>query len=107
MSDGDMGFDDECTPMTDPLPRDQNEAAKELVRRYACAHLDKSDGPVDFSVYVVWQCHILGSKKWLISTTLRDGMYYEVTYSATKLQYYLDAYKKFDNVCIDAVRGYA
>ena len=63
-------------------------------------HLDKSDPYVQFDVYVVWQCCILENRKWLISTTLPDGMYYEVTYDYHKGCYYLDAYKKFENRCI-------
>lgn len=35
-----------------------------------------------------------------ISTTLPDGMYYEVTYNKAKDEFYLDAYKKFENRCI-------
>ena len=29
-----------------------------------------------------------------------DGMYYEVTYNGDKDEWYLDAYKKFENRCI-------
>ena len=80
----------------------KNEYVKNLVRNYAEEHLDKSDGPAEFDVFVVWQCYILGNAKWLLSTTLRDGMYYEVTFNAAKNEYYLDAYKKFENRCIPA-----
>jgi len=94
-------------PMEAELPDDLTAAAIKIVERYADRHLDKSDTPQLFSVYVVWQCHILGNRKWLISTTLPDGMYYEVTYAAGAMQFYLDAYKKFENVCIPAKRLYA
>ena len=76
------------------------ERASEIIRKYANDHLDKSDGPVPFDVYVVWQCCILGNYKLLLSTSLTDGMYYEVTFSKAKNEIYLDAYKKFENVCI-------
>ena len=76
------------------------ERASEIVRKYANDHLDKSDGPVPFDVYVVWQCCILGNYKLLLSTSLTDGMYYEVTFNKAKNEIYLDAYKKFENVCI-------
>lgn len=76
------------------------EKVKEFVRKYAMEHLDKSDSTPSFDVYVVWQCYILGNAKWLLSTTLYDGMYYEVTYNKDKDEFYLDAYKKFQNVCI-------
>ena len=39
--------------------------------------------------------------KALVSTTLPDGMYYEVTYNGDKKEVYLDAYKKFENQEID------
>nr|DAG99641.1 MAG TPA: hypothetical protein [Crassvirales sp.] len=77
-----------------------NKKVSEFVRKYAEEHLDKSDSKQVFEVYVVWQCYILGNAKWLLSTTLPDGMYYEVTYNKAKDEFYLDAYKKFENRCI-------
>ena len=68
------------------------------VENYVYQHLDKSDPNPEFDVYVVWFCYILGGWKCLVSTTLPDGMYYEVTYDKNKNSIYLDAYKKFDNV---------
>ncbi len=73
---------------------------EDIVRAYVDAHLDKSDPKVEYHVFGVWHCYILGNAKWLVSTTLPDGMYYEVTYNKGKNEYYLDAYKKFENVCI-------
>lgn len=70
-----------------------------LVRDYALEHLDRTDSRPAVEPYVVWQCFILGNRKWLISTNLADGMYYEVTYNGAKREFYLDAYKKFDNRC--------
>ena len=35
-----------------------------------------------------------------MSSTLFDGMYYEITYNGDKNEWYLDAYKKFENKCI-------
>jgi hypothetical protein len=51
-------------------------------------------------VYVVWFCYILGGWKALVSTTVPDNMYYEVTYDKEKRKTYIDAYKKFDNVFV-------
>lgn len=76
------------------------EKAKEIVKNYALEHLDKSDGEIKFDVYIVWQCKILQNWKFLISTSLYDGMYYELTYNGNKGEWYLDAYKKFQNICI-------
>ena len=64
--------------------------------------MDKTDNvqiTVD-NVFVVWQCKTLQNNKALLSTTLYDGMYYELTYNGDKKELYLDAYKKFENRCI-------
>ena len=73
----------------------------ENVKQYVDEHLDKSDPHPDYGVYVVWYCKTLQNFKALLSTTLFDGMYYEVTYNGDKNQLYLDAYKKFENRCIE------
>ena len=73
---------------------------KEIVRQYAMEHLDKSDEIVEFNVYVVWSCKTLQNNKALLSTSLSDGMYYELTYNGDKKEIYFDAYKKFENRCI-------
>lgn len=73
------------------------EKAKSIVKNYAIEHLDKSDEIKDFDVYIVWQCKALQNWKFLVSTTLLDGMYYELTYNGNKDEWYLDAYKKFEN----------
>jgi hypothetical protein len=78
-------------------------AARQFVFEYASARLDKSDPPVAFTVddvYVVWACKTLKNWKCLVSTTLPDGMYYEVTYNGETFETYLDAYRKVDNVCL-------
>lgn len=74
--------------------------ALEIVRSYILEHLDKSDEVPDFEVYTVWKCKVLQNWKYLISSTLIDGMYYEVTYNGDNDEWYLDAYKKFENRCI-------
>lgn len=76
------------------------ERALKIVRDFVQGHLDVTDGPQAFSAYVVWFNYTLGYWKALVSTSLPDGMYYEVTYDRAKEQTYLDAYKKFQNVCI-------
>ena len=77
---------------------------KEEVRKYTEEHLDKSDVIQNFEVFVVWQCKTLQNNKALLSTTLFDGMYYELTYNGDKKELYFDAYKKFENRCINFER---
>ena len=69
----------------------------EIIRNYIMEHLDKSDNNPKFEVYTVWKCKILQNWKYLLSSTLPDGMYYEVTYNGDMNKFYLDAYKKFEN----------
>lgn len=76
--------------------------ALQIVRDYILEHLDKSDPEVVFEVYTVWKAKILQNWKYLISSTLFDGMYYEVTYNGDNKEWYLDAYKKFENRVIPA-----
>ena len=71
--------------------------AKNLVMSYAYEHLDKSDDTPEFDVFVVWYAYELGHSKALLSTTLLDGMYYEITYNSNKNEIYFDSYKKFEN----------
>lgn len=68
-----------------------------IATNYSNEHLDKSDGTIDFTTYIVWKCKALQNWKYLISTTLSDGMYYELTYNGDNSEWYLDAYKKFEN----------
>ena len=78
------------------------ELVKNLVADYTNEHLDKSDGKqiTTEDVYVVWYCKTLQNWKALVSTTLLDGMYYELTLNGDKKEIYLDAYKKFENRAI-------
>ena len=55
------------------------EKCKELVKEYAIDHLDKSEEIPQFKVYVVWSVKVLQNSKALLSTDLKDGMYYECT----------------------------
>lgn len=78
------------------------ERAKMLVVDYFNSHADITDGKaitVD-DVFVVWFCKTLQNWKALVSTTVLDGMYYEVTHNGDKGETYVDAYKKWDNVCV-------
>ena len=84
--------------------KDFTAVVRQMVADYTNEHLDVTDntiiGPDD--VYIAWQCKTLQNSKALASTTLSDGMYYEITYNGNKREFYLDAYKKFENRCIQA-----
>lgn len=79
------------------MMNNMDSIAMGLVEDYIKEHLDKSDPDTDFDVYMVWKSKVLQNWKYLISSTLHDGMYYELTYNGDKDEWYLDAYKKFEN----------
>lgn len=94
------------TPMAvmhdkDDMPLFQSVAIQ-VVTDYIEKLLDKSAGVEQpaYEVYVVWFAKALGNWKAMVSSTLPDGMYYEVTYNGEKSELYLDAYKKVQNVVI-------
>lgn len=70
------------------------EHCKQLVKNYIQTDLD-------YDIYIVWLSKTLQNNKALVSTTLSDGMYYEITYNGDKKEVYLDAYKKVENRCIN------
>lgn len=78
------------------------EKAKQVVVDYFNNHKDKTDQVfiTKDEVFVVWFCKTLQNWKALVSTTIPDGMYYEITYNGDEKEIYLDAYKKWENVCI-------
>lgn len=74
-----------------------DEIAIGIVRDYVYEHLDKSAPVPEVKVFTVWKSKVLQNWKYLINTSLHDGMYYEITYNGDKAEWYLDAYKKFEN----------
>lgn len=82
-----------------------DERAIQIVNNYIYAHFGKlNEYPTCavYEVYIVWKSKTLQNWKYLISSTLNDGMYYELTFNGDKDEWYLDAYKKIDN---DVIHG--
>lgn len=78
------------------------ELCKEKVVDYTntTMNLSSINPPVHIAaddVYVVWLNRTLQNNKALLSTTISDGMYYEVTYNGDKNELYFDAYKHVVN----------
>ena len=74
------------------------EKAIKLVKDYVDAHIDHSNPDAEYTIFVVWQCKILQNFKCLISTTLPNGMYFELTWDGEQERWYFDAYKKIENI---------
>lgn len=79
--------------------KDFVKLCRELVVQYVNEHLDATDKKqiTEDDVFIVWLCKALQNNKALASTTLFDGMYYELTYNGDKKELYFDAYKKLEN----------
>ena len=79
------------------------QLCKDIIVDYANNHLDPTDKKKinTDDVYVVWYSKTLQNSKALLSTTLPDGMYYELTLNGSMAEVYMDAYKKWENRKID------
>lgn len=76
---------------------------KEIVVEYFNSQADSTDknGKITESdVFVVWSVKALQNNKALLSTTVSDGMYYELTHNGDKNEIYVDAYKKWKNYAV-------
>lgn len=75
------------------------DSARRIVMDYFNAHVDKTDNKqiTMNNVFVVWFSKTLQNWKALVSTTVSDGMYYEITYNGDKDEIYVDVYKKWEN----------
>ncbi|MCQ2499759.1 MAG: DUF6275 family protein [Lachnospiraceae bacterium] len=74
--------------------------ALNIVADYINEHWETTTPKMDYEVFTVWKCKALQNWKFLLSSSLPDGMYYEMTFNGDKNEWYLDAYKKFENRCI-------
>lgn len=78
------------------------EKARRIVVEYFNKHVDVTDRKkitLD-DVFVVWFSKTLQNWKALVSTTVPDGMYYEITHNGDKDETYVDVYKKWENYCV-------
>lgn len=78
------------------------EQARKIVMEYFNFHVDKTDNKqitLD-DVYIVWFSKTLQNWKALVSTTVSDGMYYEITHNGDKNETYVDVYKKWENYTV-------
>ena len=75
--------------------------AMDIVRGYVDRTLDKDEKEKAYGIFIVWKAKIIQNWKYLISTTLCDGMYYELTFNGDRNEWYLDVYNKVVNFTIE------
>lgn len=82
---------------------DFEQLCKETIVNYFNSRVEITDDMKisEEDVFIVWSCKTLQNNKAMVSTTVSDGMYYELTYNGDKKELYLDAYKKWENKCIE------
>ncbi len=83
---------------------DFENLCKKVIVDYFNENAEKTDSYKikEENVFIVWSCKTLQNNKAMVSTTVSDGMYYEITYNGDKKELYLDAYKKWENKAIKA-----
>ena len=55
----------------------------------------------EFEIFTVWKAKILNNCKYIFKVDRIDGRIYELTYNGQKNEWYLDAYKKLENIVIE------
>lgn len=75
---------------------------KQIVVDYFNKNVDKTDNKqiTESDVFIVWSCKTLQNNKALASTTVSDGLYYEITHNGDKQETYVDVYKKWENFVV-------
>lgn len=84
------------------MANERQEKARKIVMNCFNSRVDKTDNKqitLD-DVYVVWFSKTLQNWKALVSTSVSDGMYYEITYNGDKNETYVDVYKKWENFIV-------
>ena len=76
------------------------EKAKQIIVDYVNSQDIKHHKITLDDVFVVWFSKTLQNWKALVSTTVPDGMYYEITHNSDKNETYVDVYKKWENFCV-------
>lgn len=75
------------------------DQARTIVMDYLNSHVEHPDkNQITLNdVFVVWFSKTLQNWKALVSTTVFDGSYYELTYNGDNDEIYVDVYKKYEN----------
>ena len=74
-----------------------DKRAFKIVKDYIDDHVENTMVFPQYKIFIVWKCKTLQNWKYLISTTLFDSWYFELTYNGDECEWYLDVYIKQEN----------
>lgn len=92
-----------------PKPKDPNVPVDYplLARTLVCDEINKlrmtkleKERVFKDQVFIVWFAFVLGGWKALVSTTMEDSRYFEVTHNVAKRETYIDTYVKIQNTVV-------
>jgi hypothetical protein len=81
------------------------ELCKRIVARYANRNSDVINDVIGITkdeVSILWYCKTLNNIKVALTTTLPDGLHYEITYNGDTGEYSLDVYKHSVTIAHDS-----
>ena len=55
---------------------------------------------IEQNVFIVWKCKTLQNWKYILSTSIVNGLLFELTYNGNRDEWYLDVYRKQENCVI-------
>ena len=80
---------------------------KSTIVSYYNKNVNKTDNKIitEDDVYVVWSCKTLQNYKALASTTVPDGIYYEITHNGNKNETYFDVSERLENFVVQQIES--